>query len=239
MHLWAALVAAPVGSGSGALLAIPAARAAADRRAAGRVAADGRRDDTRDGTRQDGLPRPRPWRLGAVTGLYCGALAARLGLGWALLPCLPLGLLGPALGAIDRAVHALPDRWVALLALGTALGMAATLLATRPGGAATAVLAVLGGAALSGGAYLALALARPGSLGLGDVKLAVVLGGCLTWFGPARLVDGTAAGLALAAAGGARVLVRGGRRDARFALGPHLLAGTLLALAMPSSAHGG
>lgn len=179
----------------------------------------------------DAPARKRAWvQQALITGACCGALVARFGVGWTTLPYVPLGVLGPALGAIDRATQRLPDRWIGTLATASTLGMAAVLLATRPPDALGTIITTTCGAALLSGGFLALALARPGALGLGDVKLAAVLGGCLAWRGPAKLADGTAAGLALAAGAGALTLLRGGRRDTRLALGPHLLAGAFLAL---------
>src|ERR1039457_2858576 len=93
-----------------------------------------------------------------------------------------LGALGVALAAIDIAVQRLPDRLtlpafpvlVVLLAVAAAIG--------HDGGAL--VRALLGSVALAGG-YLLLALARPGQLGGGDIKLAALAGLALGWLGGA------------------------------------------------------
>jgi leader peptidase (prepilin peptidase) / N-methyltransferase len=49
----------------------------------------------------------------------------------------------------------------------------------------------IGGAAVAGGALLALALIYPAGLGMGDVKLAAFLGGWLAWHGVLALVLGS------------------------------------------------
>ena len=106
------------------------------------------------------------------------------------------GVLGVALAAIDIAVQRLPD----LLTL-PAYPILITLLA----GAAIAghdfaalLRALLGGLALAG-AYLLLALARPGQLGGGDIKLAGVAGLALGWLGWPILIAGAALGFVLSA----------------------------------------
>jgi leader peptidase (prepilin peptidase) / N-methyltransferase len=134
---------------------------------------------------------------------------------------LRLGVCGAALGAIasiDLAEHRVPNRLV------------------LPAAAACAALSVVGGvsaAALLGGlaivgVLLLIALAWPAALGMGDVKLAllIVLG-----------LDGDAsraltAGLVLAALSGVVVIARHGRAAGRRALplAPFLAVGSLLAL---------
>ena len=55
----------------------------------------------------------------------------------------------------------------------------------------------IGGAAVAGGALLALALIYPAGLGMGDVKLAAFLGGWLAWHGVLALVLGSFAASSL------------------------------------------
>jgi len=78
-----------------------------------------------------------------------------------------VAVLVPA-AAIDLRRRIIPNR---LLSAGTAAGLA--LLALADPGALPAHLAAALGA---GGFFLAAALLRPGGLGMGDVKLAAVLG---------------------------------------------------------------
>jgi leader peptidase (prepilin peptidase)/N-methyltransferase len=139
-----------------------------------------------------------------------------------------LGALGVALAAIDLRVQRLPDRltlpayptMLALLAVAALLGHNAWPLAR----------AVLGGLAL-GGAFLLLALIRPGGIGGGDIKLAGLAGLALGWLGWRTELGGAALGFVLAGAAGL-VLLAARRITLRgyLSYGPFLIGGTLLAL---------
>jgi leader peptidase (prepilin peptidase)/N-methyltransferase len=132
-----------------------------------------------------------------------------------------LGLCGAALGAIasiDLAEHRVPNRIVLPAAL------ACTALAAVGG---VSVAALLGDLAIVG-VLLLIAIAWPAALGMGDVKLALLI---------ALGLDGDAsraltAGLVLAALAGVLVIARHGRAAGRQALplAPFLAAGSLLAL---------
>ncbi|MFX0538791.1 prepilin peptidase [Ornithinimicrobium sp. Y1847] len=136
------------------------------------------------------------------------------------------------LAAMDLDVHRLPDRimWPTMGFLAAGL----TLAALVGGGLDAWVRTMLGGLA-AGAFYLLLALvslARGSlSLGLGDVKLAVVLGAALGWFGWAEMITGIYAGflvggvVALALLAGRRVSWEG-----HFAFGPPMMVGALLGL---------
>ena len=144
-----------------------------------------------------------------------------------------IALTGTAVGlallvTADLAVHRLPDRltvptagWVLLCWL--------TLCLT---GAPWANLgrALLAGAVL-GVAFLLLCLLVPDGLGLGDAKLAAVLGVVLGWFGWLEVLAGLLGAFLL---GGlfAMVLLLAGRASRRTAVafGPWLVAGAVLSL---------
>src|SRR5699024_1412836 len=96
-----------------------------------------------------------------------------------------VALVGTAVGlallvTADLAVHRLPDR----LTLPTAVWLVCCWLALCVAGAPWTSLgrALLAGAALGVG-FLLLCLLTPGGIGLGDAKLAAVLGLLLGWFG--------------------------------------------------------
>jgi leader peptidase (prepilin peptidase) / N-methyltransferase len=91
---------------------------------------------------------------------------------------------------------------------------------------------VIGAAALAG-FYLALWLAFPDQLGLGDVKIAASIGLVLAWGGWSELFAGALAGALLGAAY-ARVLSarRGPAGPVYLPLGPFLLAGAFVAIAL-------
>jgi leader peptidase (prepilin peptidase)/N-methyltransferase len=134
-----------------------------------------------------------------------------------------------ALALIDLDTHTLPNAIVypaAVVLVVVLLG--ASVSDSDP----SSFLRGLIGAAVLGGAYLVLALAVPGGMGLGDVKLAVVLGLVLAYLGwgplavgafGAFLVGGTVA-IVLLALG--RVCRRGG-----IPFGPSMLVGAWLGIA--------
>jgi leader peptidase (prepilin peptidase)/N-methyltransferase len=139
-----------------------------------------------------------------------------------------LGALGVALAAIDIAVKRLPDRltlpaYPLLIAL-----LAVAAVAGHDLGAF--MRALLGGLALGAG-YLVLAVARPGQIGGGDVKLAGLVGLVLGWRGWPAVLAGAVLGFFLAAVASLgllaarRVTLRGA-----ISFGPFLLGGALLAM---------
>jgi leader peptidase (prepilin peptidase)/N-methyltransferase len=132
-----------------------------------------------------------------------------------------LSLLGAALGAaIDSDVtqRRIPNRIVV---------PAAAACATLTVAAGTASFALLEGLVLVA-ALLALSLARPEALGMGDVKLALLLVLGLDGRGPSALLIA----LALAAGFGLVLILRHGRAAGarQLPLAPFFAAGTLLAL---------
>ncbi|PZF57361.1 prepilin peptidase [Curtobacterium sp. MCSS17_008] len=148
------------------------------------------------------LVAPQPLAAATATG----ALGRTVMLG-ALLYLMAVSV---ALSLIDLDTHRLPNAIV--------LPAAVVLLVLLTGVSATSgdwgalLRGVIGSVAL-GGAYLVLALAVPGGMGLGDVKLAVVLGLVLAYLGwgplavgafGAFVVGGTVA-IALVVAGRARM----------------------------------
>lgn len=144
-----------------------------------------------------------------------------------------LAAISIALALIDLDVHRLPNAIVLpAYGVGAVLLGTAGLLAGEPGALAGAAL---GGAALFV-VYLLLALAYPGGMGFGDVKLAGVLGMFLGFLGWGPLVVGAFAAFVL---GGlyalALVALRRVRRGTGIPFGPWMLAGAWLGiLAGPS-----
>jgi leader peptidase (prepilin peptidase)/N-methyltransferase len=148
-----------------------------------------------------------------------------------------VSLAAVCLAAMDLDVHRLPDRimWPTMGTLGAGL-----LLAALVGGGPQPLLRALLGAVGAGGLYLLIALvslARGSlALGLGDVKLAVVLGGALGWFGWPEVVLGIYGGFLVGGLFGIALLV--GRRvswKGHFAYGPPMMVGALLGLLMGPS----
>ncbi|MEJ2855235.1 MULTISPECIES: prepilin peptidase [unclassified Saccharothrix] len=168
------------------------------------------------------LGPPLEWFTAAVVAL----LAWRFGGRPELAAFAFLGVLGVVLALVDAQVERLPDRLTlpAYPVVVGLLGMAGDWPAMGR--------AVLGCLAL-GGVYLVLGVVRPGGVGMGDVKLAGVLGLALGWLGWPELVLGGALAFVLLA--GASVVLLAARRitmrDA-LAFGPFMLVGALVVVAV-------
>ena len=165
-----------------------------------------------------------PWRyplVEAVTGLLCAAVVLAMGADEdALLP-LALVLLLVPVTLIDLDHRIIPNR---LMLIGAVLAPALVLL-TEPG---LIVEHLIAGVA-AGGFFLLAVLAYPRGMGMGDVKLAAVLGLFLgRAVGPAlfvALVAGTLAGAVVIARKGAAE----GRKTA-VPFGPFLALGGVVAV---------
>lgn len=150
----------------------------------------------------------------------------------ALLPAFLLGAVAAVLLAVVDLQHqVLPDRVVLpVLAAGTLLLTAA---AAGTGQWPELLRAVLGAAALFA-TYLALALVSPGGLGMGDVKLAALLGLYLGWLGwPAVLLGTLAAFAGQALAALVLLAARRVQRTGALPFGPAMLVGAALAIGWP------
>ncbi|MGB6453070.1 MAG: prepilin peptidase, partial [Streptosporangiaceae bacterium] len=141
-----------------------------------------------------------------------------------------LAACGVPMAIIDVRQRRLPDALTGACLAGTAACL--TVAAAASGDWRALGRAGLG--ALAVGASVALlALARPGSAGLGDAKLGLSTGALATWFGWTVLVPALFAAFVLAAGYGVW-LVASGRasfRGGSVPFGPFMLAGCLLAVA--------
>ncbi|HEY1973476.1 MAG TPA: prepilin peptidase [Pseudonocardia sp.] len=151
------------------------------------------------------------WATGLLPGRWLPLL---LGLGW----------LVAAAGAVDIAHRRLPDAL-------TLPAFPMVLLLVMPLGQAP-VGGAVGGGALLGAGYLAVRLCAPGSLGAGDVKLAVPLGaalGAVSWLSVllgavlAALLTGLLAILRSGIRALRRTRVGVGRRSGELPHGPSML----------------
>jgi leader peptidase (prepilin peptidase)/N-methyltransferase len=169
--------------------------------------------------------RPPVWTV--TTGaLVTGLLGATIGPAPLLLVLLPAALLGILLAVIDVRCLRLPDPLVALLAAVTVVPLCVgAVLTGDPSRIGRATLA----AVLSGTLYLIIALLPGAGLGLGDVKLATVLGftlGFISW--PALAAGLLAPHLINGPIALTLLLTRRAKRHTALPLGPALLAGALL-----------
>jgi leader peptidase (prepilin peptidase)/N-methyltransferase len=133
-----------------------------------------------------------------------------------------------ALALIDLDTHRLPDRIVLPSYAVLAVLLTATSTAT---GDWWALLRAAAGMVVLVAVYLALALAVPGGMGLGDVKLAGVLGLVLAYLGWGPLAVGAFGGFALGAIFAIGLLAtRHARRGSGIPFGPWMLAGAWLGI---------
>ena len=172
--------------------------------------------------------RPPVVELG--TALLFALTALRFGPSWQLPAFLVLAGGAVLLTVIDLQHHKLPNR-----VLGPAIAVGAVLLAVAAlaeGSWPALLRAVLGSAALLT-VFLVLALISPRSLGMGDVKLAALLGLYLGWLGWNAVLLGAAAGFVVQA-GVALVLLAARRVTLRGELpfGPAMLLGAALVIGL-------
>lgn len=163
--------------------------------------------------------------LGAVTAAVFTVLACRLRPGLDLVAFLAVATGGVVLASVDLRTLRLPGAvtggiWLAGLAL---LGIEA--LARDE--VASYVRALTGSCVLAA-YHFGLAVCRRGALGIGDVKLAAVLGLHLSWLGWGELVVGAMLSFVGAGASAAVLVATGrARRDTELPFGPWMLAGAL------------
>ncbi|MBP2705705.1 prepilin peptidase [Microbispora sp. RL4-1S] len=169
------------------------------------------------------VPRP-PYVIEAVTAVAAGLVAWRVAGGWLLAAWLYGTAAGAALAAIDRRTWRLPDA-VTLPSYPIVLALLA------PSGRWPAALAC--GAAFVA-VYGLLWFARPTGIGLGDVKLAGLIGLLTGAAGVQAAVVAGFAGYALGAVYAVGLLVTGrGTRTSEFPLGPFMVAGALAGVVLP------
>ena len=151
------------------------------------------------------------------TGVLFAAAAVRFENRWALPAFLLLFATLLAIALIDLEHYIVPNRIVFPVAVASLVLLGAAAVLDGDGGAW--VRAFLGGAAAFGG-LLVVHLASPRGMGMGDVKLAFLLGVDLGWlsWGHVALV------------GGALVVFGGRTRKQQITFAPFLAAGTVLAV---------
>jgi leader peptidase (prepilin peptidase)/N-methyltransferase len=175
----------------------------------------------------------RPPAVELVTALLFVLVVLRFGASWELPAFLGFAGVAVLLGVIDLQHRLLPNR-IVVPAIG--LGAVLLLIAAVPGGDWSILLRAALGAVVLFAVFLVLALISPGGLGMGDVKLAGLLGLHLGWMGWGALVVGAAAGfivqalLALVLLAGRRIGLRG-----ELPFGPAMLAGAALAIGWSSA----
>ncbi len=163
-----------------------------------------------------------------VTGVAFGVLVLRVGADAVLPAFLAVTAAGTAVAIVDLREKRIPNRMLVVAApVVAALLVAGALLRGEP----ERLVGVLAGAAAMFVLYFVIALVAPAAMGMGDVKLAALLGGALGAVGltgwlvgllAAFLIGGVVAVVALVAG---RVGWRGS-----IPFGPWMVAGTLVGL---------
>ncbi len=165
------------------------------------------------------------------TGALFALVGALVGPSWQLPALLYLAAISVALTLIDLDVHRLPDA-IVLPSYPVVVGLL-VLAAVDPGGEADwgAFGRSLAGGAAMFAVYLLIVLVYPAGMGLGDVKLAGVLGLYLGWAGWSSLVVGWFAAFLLGGVFSLALLVRGsaGRRT-QIPFGPWMIGGAAVGL---------
>ncbi|MDJ0347750.1 A24 family peptidase [Cryobacterium sp. PH29-G1] len=160
---------------------------------------------------------------GPATGTSSATLATEI---IVLVAFLYLAAISVSLAMIDIDTHTLPNKiLLPAYVVAAILLTAAALVAGEP----QRVLTTFIGAGSLFGLYLALALISPGGMGLGDVKLAGVLGLYLGYLGWAPLIVGAFGAFLLGGVFGLILLIsrKAGRRSS-IPFGPWMLVATWL-----------
>jgi leader peptidase (prepilin peptidase)/N-methyltransferase len=180
-----------------------------------------------------------PARPGVAAVILISAVLAALAFGVAvrLHPALVaaagcwLVACGVPLAIIDVRIRRLPD----VLTGACLVGMAVLLtVAAGMAGDWTQLARAAGGALAIAASFTVLAVARPGSAGLGDAKLGLSTGLMAAWFGWPTLLWAVFAAFALAACYGVGLIAAGRAsvRGSSLPFGPFLLAGCLLMISL-------
>lgn len=228
--IWAAVAAALVGGVAGYLMPGPAYRLSVPEGTRSECAECGeplRWADVRGQCWSCGVRLgPPAWLPASAAAAACAVLAVALGPRPELPPLMAVTILGVLLGAVDLAAERLPDLLV-LPGIGAAV-LWYGLLAIATGDWGSYGRALLAGLAYAG-IYFVMALLPGGQLGLGDVKLAALLGICLGWFGWALVGVGAALPWLVNAPVAIVLFLRRGPGTS-MPFGPSMLAGAFLTL---------
>jgi leader peptidase (prepilin peptidase) / N-methyltransferase len=173
---------------------------------------------------------PPPASVELIAAAVFGVLAWRLGAHVSTLAFLWAAIVGVALAFVDGAVHRLPDRLIATAVAGTLVGFG---LATAFGTPYTRLLIACACGLGAGLAYFIMVFATPSGMGLGDAKLAILVGLTTGWFGVTAALYGLFLGLLIAGLTALTLLaLRRVTRKDRIAHGPSMLLGALAAIIM-------
>lgn len=163
-----------------------------------------------------------------LTSMLFAAMAVRLGSDWALPSFLLFTAVLIAVSFIDIEHYIVPNR-IVIFALTTSVPLlGATAILDHRGAELRDALV---GSVLASGALFLLHLAYPRGMGMGDVKLALVLGLYLGWLGLDHVFLGVFLGFLLGSVVGVALIATGLRtRSQHLPFAPFLAGGSLLAV---------
>ena len=167
---------------------------------------------------------------GAILAVAFGAAGALVGGIWQGIAGIILGAVLGWLAVVDLETHRLPNR-VQFPTFAALLGyiLLASLFGQPRLGSA------LIGSAVVGVILVALALAAAGGLGMGDVKLGVIIGLWTGWLSPAGPLLALFAGFLLGGLSAIGLMIAGrANRNTRIAFGPYLIVGAAAASWLPA-----
>ena len=162
------------------------------------------------------------------TAVAFGLLVWRFGMVWVLPALLAFAAASVVLSIVDLAEKRLPNAVIASTLVAVAVLLVVAALGT---GQWRSLLWAFGGGAAMFAVYFLLALISPSAMGMGDVKLAALVGLVLGWFGLATWLVGLLAAfvvggiIALIALALRRVTLRGS-----IPFGPSMLIGAFAAV---------
>lgn len=196
------------------------------------------------GERRWGARAAANWRERSVhrpivelaTGSLFAATALRFGLSWLLPAYLFFAAVAVLLSVIDIQHRLLPNAIVyPSCVIAVLLLSVAAIVGHDP--------SALGRAGLGGlvllGFFLLSAVLRPNSVGMGDVKLAAVVGLYLGYLGWSAVVVGALSAFVFAALAGVALMLAGrAGRKSTVPFGPALFAGCVVGVALTWAGHG-
>jgi leader peptidase (prepilin peptidase)/N-methyltransferase len=160
----------------------------------------------------------------ATAGLFVAAALTFRGTWQAALAALLFAVLLSA-SLIDARHRVIPNR-LTYPALGVLGGL---IVAAWVSGSGVHAAGAMIGAAAMGGGLLVVALVSPGGMGMGDVKLATVIGLVLGSFGLRYVAVAAAFGVLAGGVGGLAALLGGRGRKDTIPFGPYLAGGAVAA----------
>lgn len=167
------------------------------------------------------LPQVSRLPLALLAGVLAGLGSAVTETWWSLPLVGVLAAFGVMLGAVDSWTRLLPNAMLVPFAAAT---IPLLVLAAAASGEWGGLLGAAAGGAGLFAVYFLLALISPAGMGMGDVKLAAVLGLFGGWAGYAAWMGTLLGGFLLGGlAGVAVLLLRRGSRNSTFPFGPGML----------------